>query len=82
MKKAENEADEDNDLEVEEAKRANLLSRCIFLFLTQSFLTVVVGKEVLFYDTEVWYTYADNHWVVFARFLCGIVLHVTLSGEF
>ena len=47
MKKAENEADEDNDLEVEEAKRANLLSRCIFLFLTQSFLTVVVGKEVV-----------------------------------
>ena len=45
-------------------------------------MTVVVGKEVLFYDTEVWYTYANSHWVVFARFLCGIVLHVTLSGEF
>ena len=70
-----------NEIEPEEAKRANLLSRCIFLFLTQSFLTVVVGKEVLLDNPGVWYTYADSQWIVFARFMCGIVLHVTLSGE-
>ena len=72
---------EENEIEPEEARRANLLSRCIFLFLAQSFLTFVVGKEVLFDNPGVWNIYADSQWIVFARFMCGIVLHVSLSGE-
>lgn len=63
------------------ALRQNLLGRCVFLFITQGLLAFLVGKEVLFSDVSVWYTYADSVWVIFARFMCGIVLHIYLSGE-
>ena len=49
--------------------------------MTQGMLAVLVGNEIIFGDISVWYTYADSVWIVFARFMCGIVLHISLSGE-
>lgn len=82
--------DEEEDEEPEEeaskeiiatARRQNLLGRCIFLFLTQGVLAMLVGHEIIFSEDSDWYAYADSVWIVFARFMCGIVLHMDLSGE-
>ena len=73
---------EDVDLEGDEHKllQRNLIGRVTFLFFTQGLLAFLVGKEVISSDIEVWYTYTTVN-IVFARFMCGIVLHVSLSGE-
>ena len=63
------------------AKRANALGRAVFLFLSQGMLASLVMAEILFGDSSVWSTYASDQWIVFSRFMCGIVLHVSLSGE-
>ena len=63
------------------AKRANLLARACFLFMTQGMLAALVMSEIIYSDPEVWTTFAGSQWIVFSRFMCGIVLHVSLSGE-
>ena len=63
------------------ALRSNVLARAAFLFMTQGMLAVLVMSEVLYSDVSVWYTFASDQWIVFSRFMCGIVLHVSLSGE-
>lgn len=75
--------DEQTSPEIDEATklRANLLGRCIFLFITQGALAILVGYEIMFDDTTAWYQYADSVMLVFARFMCGIVLHMQLSSE-
>ena len=52
--------DENEDLpgtEIDDATklRANLLGRCIFLFITQGALAILVGYEIIFDDSTVWY---------------------------
>ena len=44
-------------------------------------LASLVMSEILYSDPEVWTTFAGSQWIVFSRFMCGIVLHVSLSGE-
>ena len=63
------------------ALRSNVLARACFLFMTQGMLAVLVMSEVLYSDVSVWSTFASDQWIVFSRFMCGIVLHVSLSGE-
>lgn len=54
------ESEEETELpspEIDEATklRANLLGRCIFLFITQGALAILVGYEIMFDDTTAWY---------------------------
>ena len=70
------EGEEEGDPSFTDIKRMNLLARCTFLFISQGMLAILVGKEILLGDVSVWYAFADSVWIVFARFLCGIVLHV------
>ena len=44
-------------------------------------LTVLVGREILLDDGQDWGAQPETMWIVFARFICGIVLHVSLSAE-
>ena len=60
--------------------QANLLGRVMFLWFTQNALALLVGYEILRSDVSVWYQYAPAS-IVLARFMCGIVLHVSLCGE-
>mmetsp|Transcript_21678 Transcript_21678/g.29053 ORF Transcript_21678/g.29053 Transcript_21678/m.29053 type:complete len:251 (-) Transcript_21678:53-805(-) len=59
--------------------RTEALGRVMFMFGCQVFLIAVVAKEVLddstFWDPDI------NIGMVFARFVCGIVLHMILSPE-
>ena len=38
-------------------------------------------NEILYSDTTVWYQFTDSIWIVFVRFMCGIVLHMYLNGK-
>ena len=80
-KEMEDEEDEVTEWTEFNSKRANALGRAVFLFLSQGMLASLVMSEILFSDSSVWSTYAANQWIVFSRFMCGIVLHVFLSGE-
>ena len=62
-------------------KQNNLIARCAFLFLTQGIITFMVGNEIISSDPEVWYTYPASQTVVLARFMCSVVLHVSLNGD-
>ena len=44
-------------------------------------LTVLVGREIVLDDGQDWGAQPETMWIVFARFICGIVLHVSLSAE-
>lgn len=72
---------EENEFDEYTVVRSNLLARAIFLFCAQGMLTALVMSEILFGEDSDWNKFADNQWIVFARFMCGIVLHVSLSGE-
>ena len=75
------EADDERILDRLTSTRSNVLARAMFLFITQGMLTALVMSEILYSDVEVWSTFATSQWIVFSRFMCGIVLHVSLSGE-
>ena len=51
---------EENVLNEFDFRRSNVIARSVFLFMTQGMLACLVMSEVLFSDTSVWYTYADN----------------------
>ena len=53
--------------------------KMLFMFGCQVFLVTVVAMEVLA-DGFFW-TPTDSILMVFARFVCGIVLHMLLSNE-
>lgn len=59
--------------------RTEALTKVLFMFGCQIFLIAVVAKEVLddanFWDNDV------SLLMIFARFVCGIVLHMILSSE-
>ena len=51
---------DDEEIDPYTFKRANVLARSVFLFMTQGMLSFLVLSEVLFSDASVWYTYADD----------------------
>ena len=53
--------------------------KMLFMFGCQVFLVAVVAMEVLA-DGFFW-TPTDSILMIFARFVCGIVLHMLLSNE-
>ena len=63
------------------AKRANSLGRASFLFISQAMLALLVMSEIMYGPNSDWSAYPTDQKIVFARFMCGIVLHVSLSGE-
>ena len=44
-------------------------------------LAGLVMSEILYGPDSDWSAYPADSWIVFARFMCGIVLHVSLSAE-
>ena len=40
-----------------------------------------MGLEILQNEDTTWSAQPETMWIVFARFICGIVLHVSLSAE-
>ena len=51
------------------------------MYLIQVLLAGLVFFEILREPAEPWGTLPSSVWIVFARFVCGIVLHVQLSAE-
>ena len=51
------------------------------MFSIQFSLTILVGLEILQNEDTTWSAQPETMWIVFARFICGIVLHVSLSAE-
>ena len=51
---------EENAVDEFTFRRSNILARSVFLFMTQGMLSMLVMSEVLYSDTSVWYTYADD----------------------
>ena len=56
------------------------MGRVVFLFLTQALLAAIVAREIIISNTEQWYEFTTV-WIVFTRFMCGLVLHVRLSSK-
>ena len=60
-------------------QRTEALTKVLFMFGCQVFLIAVVAKEV-FEDVNFWQP-DTGILMVFARFVCGTVLHLLLSNE-
>ena len=86
--KSENPNEEDDDQEYRQLgqeiiERSGLLGRTVFLAMVQISLTLLVLLEIMANksgDID-WSAQPENIWIVFTRFICGIVLHVSLSAE-
>ena len=81
--KEEKEAEEEKKIDQE--LLISHLGQVLFLFMCQGLLTILVGQSILHPDEDSeakgWKTVTPQLWIVFARFICGIVLHVFLSAE-
>ena len=73
------EVDESRSKKLSIQVRTEALSKVLFMFGCQIFLITVVAKEVIV-DTRT-LTPSIDIFMVFARFVCGIVLHMILSPE-
>ena len=85
-KKNEEEKETEEDTEAvteEDAFRINVLSRVIFLFITQSVLVLFILFEAIKNNDEdqSWGDFPNSAWIVMARFICGVMMHISLSDE-
>lgn len=62
-------------------QRADYLAQCIFVFLVQILLVILLMTELISsYETTL-AVYPPTYWVIISRFVCGIVLHMQLQDE-
>ena len=62
----------------------NVISRVIFLFTIQVLLSLLIMVEAVInygskstHKVELW----QSSWIMMARFICGIVMHVNLASR-
>ena len=62
--------------------RANILNRVVFLFIIQTYLVGHILKAAVESTGEKsWLNMPDSAWIVLARFVCGLMMHISLSDE-
>ena len=61
--------------------RTNILGRVLFLFIIQLMLTALIFIDAIWgnSDDTPWSTYPATVWIIMARFICGMVMHVSLK---
>ena len=63
-------------------ERYQLPSQALFIFIAQSLLIMILAaKEIFSSDASQRYTYPSGISVVVVRFICAVMLHLTLSDE-
>ena len=79
----EEEEEEDDGLDPLLQFRTNILGRVIFLFTIQCFLAILIFVNALHptEDDNPWNNFPSSVWTSLARFICGIVMHVSLSDS-